>query len=63
MPSGAGAVPPETGVYTGRLATIRTRGNFDLKVPDRNIPNNKIGAGHKDFKLLQRTDGYAYVRG
>ena len=45
------------GVYTGRLAGIRARGDFDLVTK-----KGKITSSYKNFTLLQRGDGYAYAR-
>ena len=44
------------GTYVGRLASIRARGVFDIKTKD-----SKISANWKNFKLLQRNDGYEYT--
>jgi hypothetical protein len=43
------------GEHVGRLAGIRADGRFDIKAG-----NQKITAGHKNFKLMQRGDGYEY---
>ena len=44
------------GKHIGRLAGIRANGTFDIKTKDA-----KISASWKNFKLLQRADGYEYT--
>ena len=44
------------GTHIGRLAGIRANGTFDIKTKDA-----KISASWKNFKLLQRADGYEYT--
>ena len=43
------------GSYIANLATIRARGDFDVKVA-----GNTIGAVSKRYKLIQHTNGYNY---
>jgi 5-methylcytosine-specific restriction endonuclease McrA len=43
------------GIYFGRLSGIRTKGSFDIKTFV-----GKISSNYKNFKLLQRNDGYEY---
>jgi 5-methylcytosine-specific restriction endonuclease McrA len=43
------------GIYFGRLGGIRTRGYFDIKTTV-----GKITSNYKNFKILQRNDGYEY---
>ena len=43
------------GTYFGRLNGIRTRGVFDIKTTV-----GKITSSYKNFKLLQKNDGYDY---
>ena len=43
------------GEHVGRLAGIRADGRFDIKAGDL-----KITASYKNFKLIQRGDGYEY---
>jgi len=43
------------GEYTGRLAGVRARGEFDIRAGAK-----MISANHKNFTLLQRGDGYEY---
>lgn len=43
------------GTHVGRLAGIRADGRFDLKTGDC-----KITSGYKNFRLIQRGDGYDY---
>ena len=44
------------GVYTGRLAGIRARGDFDIITS-----KGKITSSYKNYTLLQHGDGYAYA--
>jgi 5-methylcytosine-specific restriction endonuclease McrA len=46
------------GTYFGRLNGIRTSGYFDIKTTV-----GKITSSYKNFKLLQRNDGYEYSVG
>lgn len=46
------------GVHTGRLAGVRADGRLDIKAGDM-----KITASYKNFKLIQRSDGYEYQIG
>ena len=43
------------GEHVGRLAGIRADGRFDIKAG-----NQKVTASYKNFKLIQRSDGYEY---
>lgn len=43
------------GEHVGRLAGIRADGRFDIKAG-----NQKVTASYKNFKLMQRSDGYEY---
>ncbi len=43
------------GIYVGRLAGIRKTGQFDISTTV-----GKISSNFKNFKLLQRGDGYSY---
>jgi hypothetical protein len=43
------------GTYVGRVA-VRETGRFNITVGDKVIQ----GIGHKNCRLLQRADGYAY---
>lgn len=45
-----------TGDYVGRLAGIRATGMFDIKTK-----LGKITASFKNYSLIQRGDGYAYI--
>lgn len=45
------------GVYTGRLASIRARGDHDLKTKE----GKKITGKASNMTLIQRGDGYAYA--
>jgi len=45
------------GEYVGRLSGIRARGDLDIKAG-----NQKITSNYKNFKLIQRSDGYEYSR-
>jgi hypothetical protein len=44
------------GIYLGRLAGIRAKGDFDI-VTSR----GKITSNFKNYTLLQRGDGYTYA--
>lgn len=44
------------GIHFGRLCGVRSRGDFDIR-----ILVGKITSNFKNFKLLQRTDGYEYT--
>lgn len=46
-----------TGIWEGILAGIRERGDHDIKTSC----GKKITANWKNYKLLQRADGYAYA--
>jgi 5-methylcytosine-specific restriction endonuclease McrA len=46
------------GTYFGRLSGIRARGDFDIKTTV-----GKITSNYKNFKILQRNDGYEYSVG
>ncbi len=46
-----------SGEYVGRLSCIRARGDMDIKAG-----NYKITSSYKNFKLIQRSDGYEYSR-
>ena len=43
------------GAHSGLLAGVRADGRFDIKTAA-----GKITAGFKNYRLLQRGDGYAY---
>ena len=45
------------GIHTGILASVRARGALDIRVKNM---KKKITAPHHRFRLLQRSDGYAY---
>lgn len=44
------------GTHVGRLAGIRATGTLDIKTPQGNI-----SASWKNFRLIQRGDGYEYA--
>jgi 5-methylcytosine-specific restriction endonuclease McrA len=46
------------GTYFGRLCSIRNRGDFDIRTTIGRITSN-----YKNFKILQRNDGYEYSVG
>lgn len=46
------------GIYFGRLCGIRIRGDFDIKTSA-----GKVTSSHKNYKILQRGDGYEYSVG
>lgn len=43
------------GSYFGRLCGVRNRGDFDIKTPTVKVTSN-----YKNFKMLQKGDGYEY---
>lgn len=44
------------GTYRGRLAGVRADGRFDMLTP-----KGKVTASFKNYRLIQRADGYAYA--
>lgn len=58
-----------SGIYVGRLSSIRRRGQFTIKLKralsyfknDTFIVKDKIDSTHKTFTLLQHGDGYEYI--
>jgi 5-methylcytosine-specific restriction endonuclease McrA len=43
------------GEYVGRLASVRARGDFDIKTESA-----KVTSSYRNFQLIQRGDGYDY---